>query len=288
MSEGPVDGIFDYYSLSSDNVKTPYIQVNKGENGVSYEKAFESFDGTTSHIKYRKSKIVEKFDYVIEDKKKNILAQKHVFAKKLNENAYEQIIDGRRYFVKFDDSSCCVLDLQQGKEKKLHFDSFLKDKKAEFVSVIKSLWADEIMQIADRVKSLVFVPELFDSHVTADLDLMKSAELACYPEKTVVLHELGHEKFRKLVKNNDFLAVFNDERRNFKDNMPPIIQDMLRYFIEKTENMKGYFSIPSDEAAAEINVILNSPFFLKQTGSRTHFLQQYFPKTIAFVMRHRL
>ena len=58
----------------------------------------------------------------------------------------------------------------------------------------------------------------------------------------------------------------------FKENMPPVIQDIANYFLEATEHVKMKIStIPIEEAAAETNVIINAPFFFKETCSRTHF-----------------
>ena len=291
LKESSHPGIYNYYKILPDNTKIPFIETISDENSISYEKNLESLDGTKTFVKYRKNDTFEKFNYEIKDKNGNLLAEKKATVKDLGNGNFEHIIDGNRYFVSHSDDAIVITNEKHGTQKRIVFNELIKNKTEEFKKVLRTFFADELEFISDKIRSVDSVKKLFDSRIISDIKPsdIKTSDIICAPEKPVMLHEIGHEKYRELSENKEFLEIYERERRLFKDNMPPIIQEMTAYFLEKTNNIKlKLVSTPFNEVAAEANVILNSPFFLNETCSRTHFLQQYFPKTIAFLIRHHL
>ena len=291
IQESSIDGIFDYYKLLPDNTKIPLTKISSDKNGVSYEKNLVSFDGTKTNVKYRKNNSFEAFDYIISDKDNNLLVKRQVQIKNAGNGFFEHFIDGKKYIVHHTEDAISVFNTQNGKPKTIMLKELIKNSYDEFESVLRTLFADELEFLNDRIKSIDSVEKLFDSRIVSDREPieLKSSDLICAPEKAVILHELGHEKFRNSSLCKEFYEIYEKERKMFKENMPPVIQDIANYFLEATEHVKMKIStIPLEEAAAETNVIINAPFFFKETCSRTHFLQQYFPRTIAFLMKHHL
>ena len=291
LTEGRIDGIYDYYKLLPDNEKKSFIQTISDEKGITYKKELESLDGTKSVINYTKNEAGEIFDYTVKDKDGSIIGKKHIQVQKAGDNTFEHIINGNRFLVHHSDKAVSVKNARTGTEKTIVFSELIKNSLDKFTSRIKTFWADELEFLADNIKSIDSTEKLFDSKIVSDAEpsAQKTSEIIFAAEKPVILHELGHEKYRNEAINQELIQIFEYERRLFKDNMPPIIQDMTNYFLESNEHKKfRILTKPLTEAIAEINVILNTPFFLKETCARTHFLQQYFPKTIAFLMRRYL
>ena len=120
----------------------------------------------------------------------------------------------------------------------------------------------------------------------------------------VFLHELGHatdvggklvtEKLNKKTNKyemyvedafrNDkkFQKVYAEERQNFLKEFPTSERDHINYFIAD-EAIKGRPDQGKKETIAETNAILNTYQSVDLLGSRTQYLQQHFPRTIAYL-----
>ena len=105
----------------------------------------------------------------------------------------------------------------------------------------------------------------------------------------VMLHELGHAKdyehvdtqnqetFMKSIYSNPKVnAVFEQEKATFNKEFPNAQRDHINYFIKTSDVGDGI-----QEAIAESNALLNTHNTDDLFSVRSHYLQQYFPKTIA-------
>jgi len=100
---------------------------------------------------------------------------------------------------------------------------------------------------------------------------------------SVVEHEFGHIKFMKLKLYEDIelRKIYEAERANLIESFGSEFVDYLDYFVnDKTDNT-GYRGL--NETAAETNLIMNMHSQWNAIGIRTVLLQQYFPKTIAYI-----
>ena len=120
----------------------------------------------------------------------------------------------------------------------------------------------------------------------------------------VFLHELGHAtdmtgKPAELVLNNQgqaidaklldtlhedetFKKTYAEERKNFLKEFPTNERDHIAYFIEE-EAVEGQPERGREETIAETNALLNTYQSVDVIGIRTQYLQQHFPKTIAYL-----
>ena len=293
LKRGTIDGIYEYDRILNDGRVLHPVQTFNSDKSSGYKKVLTGFNGITTLVEYEKLKdgSLEFFDYVIKDKDNNILARKNIAKKKLYNGDYEHIINGRSYIVSHKEDGVSVLNTETGVEKFLNLKLFIKNKQNEFKEILKELPADVLEFAADKICFIESAPKLFDSRISSSLhpsDANRS-EIFCVPDISVLLHELGHEKYNSIVDDKEFMEIFEKEQKLFKNNIPPVIQSLSDYFLTPDANNKfGILTKPASEAAAEINVILNTPFFLNETCARTHFLQQYFPETIAFLISRYL
>jgi len=97
-------------------------------------------------------------------------------------------------------------------------------------------------------------------------------------EPFTYLHELGHMKYKllNLGKDPELIKIYNEELAMAKS-LPREIKEAISYFIENKQAL--------EEIAAETNGIINSIRTREFCSLRTSILQQYFPKTIAYIAK---
>lgn len=97
---------------------------------------------------------------------------------------------------------------------------------------------------------------------------------------SILLHEIGHEKFEhlKLYDDDNLKQIYEEEKRIILTSLPKLVVKQLEYFLENPDNAIS-------EACAEINMINNVPVLSNDIVSRSMFLQKYFPKTFAYVQK---
>ncbi len=120
----------------------------------------------------------------------------------------------------------------------------------------------------------------------------------------VFLHELGHAtdmtgKPAELIVNNKgeaidcklldtlhedetFKKTYAEERKNFLKEFPTNERDHIAYFIEE-EAVEGQPERGREETIAETNALMNTYQSVDILGIRTQYLQQHFPRTIAYL-----
>ena len=160
-------------------------------------------------------------------------------------------------------------------EEKGLIEKFTVDKK--FVNILKKLSGEEWFSLANsNVLALISDVEKKTAYslgrgIQISLDEMRF---------TTLEHEIGHEKFNqlKLYQDEKLRKIYNEEKDLFLTNLPNLATQQAGYF------MRDVISTGLSETVAEINLIVNSSQQeWTDIGSRTMFLQQYFPRTIAYV-----
>ncbi len=96
---------------------------------------------------------------------------------------------------------------------------------------------------------------------------------------SVFEHEIGHEKSKaiKLDEDKKLKQIYEYEKKLFTTNLPDIAVKQAGYFL------RNVMANGLRETCAEANLIINAPQCWKDIGSRTMFLQRYFPRTIAYL-----
>ena len=120
----------------------------------------------------------------------------------------------------------------------------------------------------------------------------------------VFLHELGHATdmtgkpaeltlnkkgeavdakiFNELHEDETFKKTYAEERKNFLKEFPTNEREHVAYFIEE-EAVQGQPERGREETIAETNAMLNTYQSVDVIGIRTQYLQQHFPRTIAYL-----
>ena len=70
------------------------------------------------------------------------------------------------------------------------------------------------------------------------------------------------------------------EKSAFLKAFPDVQQDYISYFINGIESCGGIDRAPA-EVVAETNAFFSTDFTVDRLSSRAHYLQKYFPRTIA-------
>ena len=92
---------------------------------------------------------------------------------------------------------------------------------------------------------------------------------------------------RKITKDPQLQAIFEMEKNLLKEKLPKEILKEANYFINDTNHYGGKLGGLA-ETIAEINAIQTTPKFHPLLIMRTEILQEYFPKTIAYLINNSL
>ena len=133
---------------------------------------------------------------------------------------------------------------------------------------------------------------------------MYSTMLVVPEDAFVFLHELGHAtdiggkpvdelknkqtgKWETIIKGSlrddkKFQKIYDEERKNFLKEFPTNEREHINYFIAD-EALPGRPKQGKNETIAETNALLNTYQTTNVLGIRTQYLQQHFPKTIAYL-----
>ena len=95
---------------------------------------------------------------------------------------------------------------------------------------------------------------------------------------SILLHEIGHEKFDYLDLENDeeLIKIFQEEKNIAEIKLTDLELTQINYFLQGKNNGLS-------ELGAEANLIINNIQNWKNSYSRTLSLQKNFPRTIAYI-----
>ena len=118
-----------------------------------------------------------------------------------------------------------------------------------------------------------------DSYQRADIRVKLISALTNLATLPIEDEPVGKDAFRN---DKKFQKVYAEERQNFLKEFPTSERDHINYFIAD-EAIKGRPDQGKKETIAETNAILNTYQSVDLLGSRTQYLQQHFPRTIAYL-----
>lgn len=315
-----IKGEFEINEISQDGKKYKIgLSEYDKKKGKHIEKHLTSLDGTNTDYIYADDKKGNRyFYYKITDKDEKVLYRSEKKFKVLSPNHFLSTTDGlsfdilyekdRIIITKLDESGDKIeykikdytekdyinlnefsIDAESKEEAKLlNKELFLGDLAAEegliekytvdkkIVNILKNLSGEEWFSLANsNVLTLISDIEKKTAH-----SLGKGIQIS--PDEmrfSTLEHEIGHEKFNqlRLYQDEELLKIYGQEKDLFLTNLPDIATKQPGYFIR--DMMSNGFS----ETAAEANLIVNAPQQWESIGSRTMFLQQYFPRTIAYI-----
>ena len=301
--------------------KTSLVETDK-DNGEHIEKHFVSLDGTITDYVFANDKAGNRYLYYkIADKNGNILYETEKKFKILSENHFLSETDGMSYDINIEQNKIKVKKLNNKNESiEYSIKEYSEEDYAAILSVLlecadnpeilKELEKNQITlgdiivkqgltekfsidkKLLKTLKNLsgeewfalmkanvyTIISSINNTESTSCGKLIQIGKGKCvFP---VLEHEIGHEKGRSLKLNEDtkLRQIFEYEKNLLFTNFPEMLIKHVDYFVTDSPSSNGFL-----ETLAEVNHIINSAQKWERFGMRTLFLQQYFPKTIAYI-----
>lgn len=300
-SESAVDGIYNIKELTPDGKIKTISGVTRNSDGIFIRKNLESLDGTKSNIFYYEGTNGNvEYSYQIIDKEGKELLKHHRTTQKVDANHSITRVNGKEYQVKYSDDFIEIFDNTSKTKTKLDLKKLNPENIEVLNDMLHSLPADELINVDKYVNKLILTNRIESSmhEITKDMHIG--------PHKFIFEHELGHAKDYNLTSIENILIssskqpeskiagskylqkIFFDELALLKENTSECIQDFVSYFAKgEGEHYAGRLG-GLKETIAETNAIQVSEKFHPFTKMRTQILQEYFPKTIAYLIKHKL
>ena len=193
-------------------------------------------------------------------------------------------------------------------EKDFNNDEKVADSEFKIANMLKRISGDELFNLASTTRQIVDVDERLASYCNTritneDGDYNAFAQIATSDDPYIFLHELGHatdrcgkpvefyqygnkvepEYIDSIRDDKMFKKIYEQERKNFLKEFPTNERNYIDYFIEKGNNANSNTNVGHAETIAETNAILNTYPTVESQGLRTQYLQQHFPRTIAYL-----
>ena len=284
-----INGVFNITRTYPDGRVEKISDASKTKEGNEViEKKMESLDGTKTYYRYEDDPQGNRIlDYKITDKNGKELLNRSVTFEVIDENHFVSSSGGDKFDIKFDKNTLKVKNLQNGKIVEIDLKNFTKDTSDLLLPVLKSIPGNELFKMKELDLKTLYVTDKADNaaYSRAEQSIMTKEQ---YIDLGVLLHEWGHAKdelmFKEIqeeIKSDKKLReIYNQERAAFRD-----------YFCDAQLSEIGYFTadyhyLGSDsikEGIAETNTLLSTCPKNETQAIRSHYWQQYFPRTIAYL-----
>lgn len=319
-TESAIKGQYDIYRTNPDGSTIRVGHALITPNGAKHVKrTLTALDGSKSTLAFREDKFGNNYLHsVITDKNGQKLSEIKRTFKVLSKNHFVSTKDGQAYDILFTDKKVVVTKLDKaGKKTKEKVQFNIKDISLDDANAIMNetaiLEEDEIPKVAGIFKRYGIEPMTIDKSCVDMLKklpgdewfvMSKHAQFimpqsnkpcnACFCGNSIFVskelsdnlgifsHELGHAKFYGLDFKNDkeLYKIYNAEKKAYTANFPESRIKMADYFLnDNTQtNKKGL-----NELVAETNMISDTIQTADFIQDRTIFLEENFPKTIAYI-----
>ena len=304
----PVDNFYNIrYEFPNGKTRTLAKATYDEKTGVTtIKKDMRSSDMTRTQYFYQDDKNGNRIiDYKITDSKGNVLMNQKQTFEKIDENNFVSSRNGKVYDISFEDKCLNVSERNSDNKAQLKLDEFVfGNNKSGVVNMLKSISGDELINLSKKVDSVESIYEDLKSKCTTDMDLfsddnLTSSRLAVSDNPAVFLHELGHaidsskkhfnlgkdfklEISDEISNSKDFKKIYEEEKKGFLKEYPEAQRKHIDYFISN-EAVEGEQDRGRKETIAETNLILNTYKMNYALAMRTQYLQQHFPRTIAYL-----
>ena len=280
-----INGIFNMKKLHPDREVEVLSSgtIDKKTGIETVKKNMVSLDGTRTEYLYENDPKGNRIsDYKITDKDGNILLNNSTSFEVINDNKFISSKNNKKYEINVSEDKIDIKNLSDENDNaSIDINNRISGDKDRIIKVLKQISGDELIEIARNVKSFEGIEKAEDSAFNE-----KDKKITTGDNMFVILHELGHtkdmSKVEKLHNNKDLQKIFNAEKKLFLKKFPQAERQNIDYFLNQKDHYKGKDG-GLTETIAESNALLGTHSSLNLTAIRSQYLQQYFPKTIAFV-----
>ncbi len=284
-----IPNVFDITRTYSDGRIEKISNASKTKDGNEIiEKNMTSIDGTKTYYRYENDPKGNRIlDYVITDKNGKKLLNQSVTFEVIDDNHFVSSRNNKKFDIKIQDNDLVVKDLKTKQTKTIELKSFTRDTQELVLPVLKMLPGDELFKMKEIDLKALYATEKIDNAAFSPREesiMMKPK----YLDVAILLHEFGHAKDRLMFKeiseqiNNDpkLKEIFDEEKKAYREHFGDSELSKIDYFTADYHYL-GANSI--HEGIAETNTILNTCPKNDIQSIRSHYWQQYFPRTIAYL-----
>ena len=301
-SESAIDGVFNIKELTPDGKIKTICSATRSEDGIFVSKNLENLDGTKSNVFYHQDNLGnEDYTYKIIDKDGKELLNHNRSTKIIDSNNIITTVNGKEYKIKYSDKLIEVIDSSSKTKHIIDLSKLNPANSKTLDDMLHSLSGDELLDVQKYVKEF----ELTNRIESGMHPLTKKMYIG--PHKFIMEHELGHAKDAflgnpydvlkedlnrnfdtKIASDKKLQEIFYEELAQIKEKTSICIQDFASYFFKgEGEHYAGKLG-GLRETIAETNAIQTTPKFHPLLQIRTQILQEYMPKTIAYLIKHKL
>lgn len=285
MTLSDVKGVYNAKTVYPDGrvEETSSGKIDEKTGIVSVKHDMKSLDGTRTQYLYENDPQGNRIiDYKITDEKGKTLLNYSQSLEVINDKKYISSKNNKVYEVTVsdDEQTMTVKDRKTNEENQINLGKLIRGDKKSMVNLLKKFPGEELIQLKDTTNILKGMKTIDDCCYWPD-----KKEIDIVDDLYSVLHELGHakdnnEEMDGITKRKDVQEVYDKEKAAFTKAFPNAQRDHINYFIDIEEHYSGPRG-GLEETVAESNALLNSYNSELDIASRAHYLQQYFPKTIA-------
>ena len=299
-----IDGVIEIVRKYPDGKVETLCQAIEDANGnKKIIKNLTSLDGTKTQVNYESDlngNYTQK--YVITNKDGNVLLDDTKTFKAIDENTFISSHNGIELVTTYTSDEITVCDINGNVLANIDINSLIQTDREVLINMLKGLSGEEIVSASKYVKKLILQKRI-ESAIN-----WQTGEMYIGPHKFIFEHELGHGKDNFSITNPEKMhlsisdpniqpeditfrisgdkqlqEIFNEEKTAFKNNFTTGQENYVEYFLNPG-NISS-FDNGLSETVAEANAMLNSPNTQIMLSFRTQYLQQYFPKTIAYISK---
>ncbi len=262
-------------------------------------------------------------DYKITSPDGKVLMKQSQTFEVLGENKFRSSRNNKSYLIEYDTNANAlnVIDEQKKEGFNIPIKGFVVPKEStkdvnkikaseqKIANMLKNIPGDELKNLANTCIKIEDIDNKLASYCSpgfyqVGVTPMTYGTLNVSDDPFVFLHELGHAtdmcaKPAQIIYNDNCEAVdakilgtlhedptfkktYEEERQNFLKEFPTNERNHIDYFIEQ-EAVAGQPERGREETIAETNALMNTYQSVDILGIRTQYLQQHFPKTIAYL-----
>ncbi|PWL74264.1 hypothetical protein DBY21_09615 [Candidatus Gastranaerophilales bacterium] len=296
LTPSKVEGLHNWKAVLPDGTVKPIIDVKMGKNGIlTVKKNLEALDGTVTKQNYKRLPDGSWAMRLNISKDGKILSKRNIKHKMFSANEAESVVNGKKYKVHYSSDEIrvlnakgetdCVIDLKSMIDANNMPENALKLK-----NMLKECSVDELQVISKKLKTLEFNPNKIDA--LADCS---EGKVSTGDDIFIFRHEMGHidDLFGTAPAENmkcqgiystakEFRKIYSQELDMFMKEFPQTQRQYVDYFIDHSTFELSRQSF--QETVAELLASNKSPDISKLLGTRTEYLERYFPLTRSFLV----
>lgn len=300
MTLSPVSGAYNQkyvYPDGTEKVISDVHKYKKFDNMDCIKKDMTSLDGTRTQYRLEQDEKGNKLlEYKITDKNGKVLMNLNKTMERVGKNKVISTSGDKVYEVTMEDDRITIQE-KGNKETviplnpKSFFSKGLKldGDKEKMRDLLSKLPAEQLLALADTVKVLNGIEKTSDCMMKQDVKQIDTID-----DVFSVLHETGHAvdyKKSNIILNNwksistdgKLRKIYTEEKEAFNKAYPNAQREYIEYFTNQESHYTGKKWGGLEEVVAEVNALRDSYTTEDYLAPRVQYLQQFYPRTIAYI-----